>query len=348
MINEWQSLEIDERRSVLGFVSIATGMIENAVEKDWWVIIVLKALFQSSCADSLIFKGGTSLSKGWELISRFSEDVDLAIDRSFFGFSGELTKKQRTQLRKKSLKYIREELTVELDNILREMGVSEYSIQLPESGDSDKDPELILVPYTSIIEGSNTGEDYIQFQVKIEISCRSLHEPYDDLILLPLIAEQYPQEEFSKHTEVIARTVLPSRTFLEKAFLLHEEFQKKEIRAVRMSRHLYDLEKLMDTDYAKQALEDPVLYATIVKHRHTFTKLGEVDYKTHHPSTINFMPPNAVVEEWRKDYIAMQQNFIYGESLPFEKLLERIEELIERFRTVTNEDAFFKPLTEVK
>ena len=341
MNSAWQDLAIDERRAVLGKVSIATGMIENAVEKDWWVTTILKALFQSSCADSLVFKGGTSLSKGWGLISRFSEDIDLSIDRSFFGFSGELSKKERTELRKKSLKYIREKLSVELDELLKEMGITEYSIQLPEPGASDKDPELILIPYTSIIEDAGFGTSYIPFQVQIEISCRSLHEPFDNLKLSPLIAKQYPEEEFSKDTEVIARTVLPSRTFLEKAFLLHEEFQKEEIRVVRMSRHLYDLEKLMDTDYAQQALQDPELYATIVKHRYAFTKLAGIDYKTHHPSTIHFLPPSTVMEEWKKDYVAMQQSFIYGDSLPFEELLARIEELMKRFRATTNDDVFF-------
>ena len=343
MSNGWQDLEIEERRTVLGAVSIATGMIENAVEKDWWVTIILKALFQSSCADSLVFKGGTSLSKGWGLINRFSEDIDLAIDRSFFGFAGELTRKKRTELRRKSLKYIREELSVELDGILKDMGVVEYLIQLPEPGESDKDPELILIPYTSIIESADAGTSYIPFQVKVEISCRSLYEPFDCLTLSPLIAEQYSDEEFAKDVQVVARMVLPSRTFLEKVFLLHEEFQKNEIRSVRMSRHLYDIERLMDTDYAAHALKDTVLYTTIVKHRYAFTKLSGVDYKTHHPSTVNLLPPETVVEEWKKDYVAMQQNFIYGESLPFEKLLERIKELVERFRKIKNEDDFFKP-----
>ena len=136
----WKDLSIDEQRAILNNVSLKTGLIENAVEKDWWVSMVLKALFQSSCAEHLVFKGGTSLSKGWSLIQRFSEDVDIAIDRSFFHFDGELSKKQRTQLRKASLKFIREELAVELDSILKGMGIKDYSIVLPELIESDKDP----------------------------------------------------------------------------------------------------------------------------------------------------------------------------------------------------------------
>lgn len=317
-------------------------MIENAVEKDWCVSMVLKALFQFSCADYLVFNGGTSISKGWSLIQSYSEDVDIAIDRSFFHFDGELSKKQRTQLRKASLKFIREELAVELDSILKGMGINDYSIVLPELIESDKDPEIIFVPYNSVLEEADESlTNYIPFQVKVEISCRSLREPCTQLMMRSLIAEEYPDEDFSEDYFGV-NTVLPTRTFLEKAFLLHEEFQKEDIRSLRMSRHLYDLEKLMDTPFATQALEDTELYTSIVKHRFAFTKWSGVDYTTHHPSAINFLPPEEVREDWKKDYIEMQENFIYAESLSFEELLERMNELLERFREVQIDDDFFQ------
>lgn len=341
-MSNWKDLTIDEQSAILGNIAEKTGLVENAIEKDWWVSMVLKALFQSSCADALVFKGGTSLSKGWALVERFSEDIDLAIDRAFFGFDGELTKKQRTNLRKTSLKYIREELSVELDELLKGIGIHDYSIILPELVESDKDPEIILVPYSTIIKETDANvTNYIPYQVKVEISCRSLREPYETLMLRSLIAEEYPEEDFSEKPFAV-NTVLPTRTFLEKAFLLHEEFQKGEVRSMRMSRHLYDLEKLMDSPFSTQALEDTELYTAIVKHRFAFTKWANVDYKTHHPSTINFLPPESVLEDWRKDYAEMQENFIYGDSLSFENLLERISELIERFRKVQIDDDFFQ------
>lgn len=340
-MKNWKDLTLAEQRTILTNTAEENGLVENAVEKDWWVSMVLKALFQSSCAEALVFKGGTSLSKGWGLIERFSEDIDLAIDRSFFGFNGELSKLQRTKLRKASLKYIREELAVELDGLLQEMGIHDYAIILPDSKESDTDPENIYVSYTTIIEGVDENlTGYIPYQVKVEISCRSLREPYEERMLRSLIAEKYKEEEFSEEPFAV-NTVSPTRTFLEKAFLLHEEFQKSVVRSLRMSRHLYDLEKLMDTSFGIKALEDTELYTTIVKHRFAFTKLSGVDYKLHHPSTINFLPPESVIEDWKKDYEEMQENFIYGESLSFEKLIERIAELVERFRKIQiNDDSF--------
>jgi hypothetical protein len=101
-----------------------------------------------------------------------------------------------------------------------------------------------------------------------------------------------------------------------------------------MSRHIYDLEKLMDTNYAKEALNNKDLYNVIVEHRRTLTSMKEVDYSTHAPETINFVPPASVIDAWKKDYEIMQNYMIYGNSLPFNQLIERIKELNERFRKI--------------
>lgn len=121
----------------------------------------------------------------------------------------------------------------------------------------------------------------------------------------------------------------PKRTFLEKAFLLHEEFckPKSEIRVDRMSRHLYDLEKLAETKIAEDALADKELYRSIVNHRRKFIGLRGLDYNTLSPHSISFIPPKDVLAGWRDDYEKMQSSMIYGKSLPFEKLMERITEL---------------------
>ena len=105
-----------------------SGINQMAIEKDWWVTITLKALFQTSCADSLLFKGGTSLSKGFNIIERFSEDIDLSINYSFFGID-KTTKNQREKLRKEARAYIHNTLSSELNAKLKEMGVTGYSIE---------------------------------------------------------------------------------------------------------------------------------------------------------------------------------------------------------------------------
>ena len=128
------------------------------------------------------------------------------------------------------------------------------------------------------------------------------------------------------------RTVTPSRTFLEKAFLLSEEFQKEKPRSRRMSRHLYDLEKLMDTDYGKAALEDTALYQAIVEHRRKFYHLGYVNYDLDYPAAIKFVPEGETLDAYRRDYNDnMVNGYIYGEAMAFDALMERIKLLQQRF-----------------
>ena len=101
----WTDLDISERQVILENVREKRKLDVIAIEKDFWVSMVLKALFSLPVGKNIVFKGGTSLSKGWNLIDRFSEDIDLAIDREFFGFAKELGKNQRDKLRKTSKKY---------------------------------------------------------------------------------------------------------------------------------------------------------------------------------------------------------------------------------------------------
>lgn len=99
-----------------------------------------------------------------------------------------------------------------------------------------------------------------------------------------------------------------------------------------MSRHLYDLERLMDSTYGLEALRNRQLYDTIVEHRRTYYALKYVDYNQHAPRFIIIIPPQSVIQDWAEDYANMQEHFIYGGSLPFKRLIERIEELQARIR----------------
>jgi hypothetical protein len=122
---------------------------------------------------------------------------------------------------------------------------------------------------------------------------------------------------------------------LEKIFLLHEEFQKdtKFIRVERMSRHLYDLEKLMDTMHGTEALNDVELYTTIVAHRKNFNAIRGIDYANHSPQLISILPTEETIKDWEKDYKTMQESMFYGATLSFSKLMERIAELNARIKT---------------
>lgn len=335
----WLNNELVDRLAMLQQTEIEhPGINQVAIEKDWWVTVTLKALFQTDCHEALIFKGGTSLSKGFNIIERFSEDLDLAISHSFFGIE-KTSKSQREKLRKTSRAYIHETLSLQLDTQLKEMGITGYNIenvtQIQDKNgdwkaiDSDKDPTVILLHYPSIVEETIS---YIPPRVKIEISCLSMDEPTKEREIRSLIGERFKDEDTDAEYRI--RTVIPTRTFLEKLFLLAEEFQKEKPRSVRMTRHLYDLEKLMDTEYGKEALADRSLYDAIVEHRKTYYALKYVNYDLHAPITINFMLPKQVTEAWKDDYADMRNYFIYGQSLEFDALMQRIEELQKRVRNL--------------
>lgn len=157
-----------------------------------------------------------------------------------------------------------------------------------------------------------------------------MDEPTELRHIRSLIGDSFEGEDTD--ADSLVRTVVPTRTFLGKLFLLAEEFQKEKPRSVRMSRHLYDLGKLMDTEYGEEALSNQKLYDAIVEHRQAYYALKYINYDSHAPSTINFTIPELAMEAWRDDYADMRRFFIYGESLEFDALLRRIEELQKRVK----------------
>lgn len=329
----WTKLSKSRRVEILKLLENKTGLNAKSIEKDWWVTLALNALFNGSYGSHLVFKGGTSLSKCWHIIDRFSEDIDLAIDREFLGFSGELTKREiGKKLRKASCSFIRNELKTNIERFILNCDNEQFSLEVNITEESNVDPETLYLHYESVLDNS----DYVFNTVKIEIGSRSLMEPCEEVFVKSIIGELLPNSDFSDKKFKI-KAVLPQRTMLEKAFLLHEMLQNptsgKEIN--RMSRHLYDLEKLMDNSYCKNVLNDSNLYNEIIKHREQFTSMARVDYTTHRPETISFVPPDSVLKKWEKDYQLMQENMIYGDSLSFEELIDRIRELNRRFNSTT-------------
>ena len=333
MRNRFATLGDGEKKMLFSRTSEQTKLAVQVIEKDWWVTIVLQLLSQSSCANYLSFKGGTSLSKAWRLIDRFSEDVDLALDHTFFGIDN-TSRSQRMKLRKESRQFITETLSSELSDALGALGCSGYTVEpvttvRDKEIDGDKDPTTILVKYKSLYPSLLS---YLQSAVKIEISCLSMKEPVAPRNLSSLVSQCIPALE--QDDAFVMNTVLPTRTFLEKAFLLNEEYQRDHPRSFRMSRHLYDLERIMDTEYGQSALSDKMLYRSIVQHRREYYCLKYVDYDSNNPDRIVICPPDDLLPEWREDYEAMQQSFIYGKSLPFDSLIDRIHILQDRFRRV--------------
>jgi len=324
----WLHYNEDERLVMLQQTAVAKNVVEHAVEKDWWVSAILVALSKTSWADFLQFKGGTSLSKAWGLINRFSEDIDLAISRSFFNLP-EDTAQQRTVIRRKVFHYIKEKLITEIDEILISGGINGYEMELITQN-SSAIIVTIEVRYKSLLP---TVIDYILPVVKIEFSSMSLDEPNLEKEITTLIHSQYPK--IDNEIKCRFKTVLPERTFLEKIFLLHEEYQKDNPRTDRMSRHLYDLEKMMDSPYEESALQNSELYKTIIRHRQKFNNIQGIDYRTHYSDQIQICPPKKLQNDWRNDYENLRQSFIYDKSKKtFDELITRMLELTNRIQKV--------------
>ena len=204
--------KIDKVEKVAIFNAIATekGMPPFAVEKDWWVSRTLNIIFQMDIAKHLVFKGGTSLSKAWKLINRFSEDIDLAIEKEFF-FKDEKdwSKKKITELRKEAGIYSTGAFFEELQEEFRKKGFENLSFKLVETKDSDQDPRIIEIYYPNVIVSYS---EYILPKVQVEIGCRSLREPFSIQSFGSLVDEVYSGKDFVEPLFEVS-TVNPERTF---------------------------------------------------------------------------------------------------------------------------------------
>ena len=327
-------LSKEDRIDVLDRVSTELNIKQREViEKDWWVTAVLRALFNLPYAQHLSFKGGTSLSKCWHLVNRFSEDIDIAIDREYLGFGGILSKTQISdKLRRATCSFVREAMQYDLAEQLCKNGIAKdkYQVNVDITSISTTDPETININYDSALTFSVESENglYILPKVKVEVSGRSMSEPVSEVPIESMIDYIYPKAPFAE-PKFNVRTVLPERTFLEKIFLLHEEFAKDNalIKIERMSRHMYDIGQMLKTPIAESAIRNKQLYRQVVEHRRTFIGLRGFDYDSLYPNTLNFIPPTSIIEQWKADYENMLIHMIYGETVSFEELVNNLYEL---------------------
>lgn len=329
---KYTDLSADEQREVIQRVQAENRLQLQIIEKDWWVTAVLRALFSLPYSEHISFKGGTNLSKCWNLIERFSEDADIAIDREYLGFGGTLSKTQISdKLRRAACSFVRETLQYDLAEKLIENGVSadKFKVNVNITPVTTTDPEIIEVEYQSAF---NTLP-YIRSKVIIEVSGRSMNEPVVSVGVSSFIDDVFTNAPFAEPNFDV-RAVVPERTFLEKVFLLHEEFSKPSgmIRTERMSRHLYDIAQMMDTPIVERALLDENLYKTVIDHRRMFIGLKGFDYSTLLPQTLSIVPQGEIREQWKEDYKVMQETMIYGDSPSFDELIIKIQALNDRIR----------------
>ena len=326
--NNYFELTTAQQRTILEQAAIKRGLPKQAIEKDLWVTAVIQMLFSLPCADNLVFKGGTSLSKVWRLISRFSEDIDLAIDRAVFELEGDLTKKQVKRLRKASSLFVRDTLYQQLLEAVYQTSLKDICQIEPEpDGEGDAtypEPRSIFIRYKSVFDDKL---DYIPPVVKVEAGARSLLEPYAETAITSMVEETLPTIS-TTISDVMVKTAIAEKTFLEKAFLLHELFSvNNKVEARRRSRHIYDRHRMLMQGIADKAIPNDELWQTIHHHRSTLTSMQGVDYTPSIRDRIQLVPPMECRDGWKKDYEIMTGTMIYGDRPAFDVLMESMRNL---------------------
>ena len=324
-MNKFLTLTKEQRAAVFERVGASVGLPMQAVEKDFWVTVILQAVFSLPVAHHLIFKGGTSLSKAWGLISRFSEDIDLAVNPIALGAAeGDLTKKQIKKLRKASSLFVSEQLTPMLCAKINEMGMSAFlNIEAQPNGEGDNtypEPRQIYIRYQSVFEKPLT---YLRPDVVLEVSARSLIEPAMPTHVSCILADYIP---IQPTCDAVVHTAIPAKTMVEKMFLLHELFSVPGhgTRAERKSRHLYDLYQMMQQDFAQEAITNDALWESIRHHREVFTSVQGVDYSGDVRQRICLLPREDIVAIWQSDYETMRSSMIHGSAPTWDELIEQI------------------------
>ena len=320
----------DEQRIYFEQAQSALGLPPASIEKDFWVCWTLWQLF--SLPDSgahLVFKGGTSLSKGWGLIERFSEDIDIVINRDFLGFGGDKSPEKapsRKQL-KKRLEGLRVASRACIHSALKPALHRCFVDALPSGAEwaleiappeEDPDGQTLLFQYPRALTVSSS---YLRLQVKIELGARSDTWPTESPIIAPYLAQAYPDIFATGSFQV--KAVSPERTFWEKAMLLHEETFRPAQKGIkgRLARHYYDLWCLIKKGVAKRALQNPDLFTGVAEHRAAFFNQNWVDYKTLRPGALRLLPRDDQITAWRQDYNAMRGEMFFGEVPTFDEIL---------------------------
>ncbi|MFB9985859.1 nucleotidyl transferase AbiEii/AbiGii toxin family protein [Mesorhizobium newzealandense] len=327
-----------DRAALFGETGAGRGVANTIIEKDFWVCWTLKRLFglPEDAAASLVFKGGTSLSKAFGIIRRFSEDIDLSFDRADLGYTGDRDPEKEGISRKKSgqliddlvgdvEKHIADKLLLALRSaIVQELGEpqhDEWSLAIDEA-----DAQTLNFHYPVVLPTAEyQGMAYITPRVKLELGARGDPWPAEKKVIRPYAADDFP--DFFEHPDTTVTVLSGWRTFWEKATALHAEAHRPAEWATPQyfSRHYYDLAMMLDSDEGKAAAADLELLATVAKQKATFFRSGWANYDTARPGTLRLMPSEARINRLRADYRAMAPMMFDDTSPSFDDILSRIE-----------------------
>ncbi len=323
-----------ERRDLFLGASTRLGTAVQNIEKDFWVCWTLDALFNGLEAGGprLLFKGGTSLSKAFGLISRFSEDIDITLFRDDLGLHAEIAdlnalsgKKRRARLeaiRHACQAYIAGPLSAQFTHLAASI-IPANRFRLEPDLD-DKDGQSLLFWYPTVTASAG---DYIRSAVKIEAGAKSALEPHVAACVTPYVAQDLPDLGLSVANVI---TVKPERTFWDKIMILHGLRQwhdrRSELRhgGQRVSRHYYDVHQLMRAALAGNWHEDHALAIDCAHHARLFFGSADLGLDSAVPGTLTLTPDTAMRLALRKDYDAMA-GMIFGDIPPFDALLHSAE-----------------------
>ena len=307
----------------------------SIIEKDFWVCWSIHRLFDVlSFRPQLIFKGGTSLSKVFKVIDRFSEDVDLSLSRRDLGFADDRDpeqagisksegKRRLDALVEECRRTVKEKLLPELRrDFATVLGSSGWSVEL-----DDADPQTIIFAYP---QSDITGAlKYVRPAIRLEMGARSDDWPAVDAEITPYAAESFPK--MFTHATCRVRTLSAERTFWEKATLLHAECHRPTAKnsADRHSRHYYDLYCLSRHDLGRQALKRDDLLERVVKHKSFFFASAWANYESAKPGTLRLVPNAERLTALGKDYDDMQA-MMFGESPKWADIVRALKQLEDR------------------
>lgn len=321
-------LSVSDQADLLQSLAPVMGRRSEILEKDIWLCQVLDILFQLPCRKPMAFKGGTSLSKVYKAIDRFSEDVDVTVDyRSLVADAPELASITSNSQRSKLSDALKAALTThvidELAPALRAALASALPTQ-PTSIEVSDDAEKLWVFYPSAVENIDS---YVRPSILIEFGGRNSTWPQSQLSITPDIAEHIPDLALPM-AQVSVLSV--ARTFWEKATLIHVECHRPSLRpsAERLSRHWYDLARLADHEVGQQAMGDSELLRDVLRIKETFYRSGFSHYDRCLAGGLRLIPDEPLLDALRQDYQAMlAAQMFYGDTLTFESIVERLRRL---------------------
>ncbi|MCP3850213.1 MAG: nucleotidyl transferase AbiEii/AbiGii toxin family protein [Gammaproteobacteria bacterium] len=311
-------LSSSERAEVFTETASVLGMTPVIVEKDYWVSWALCGLFNDALlASKLMFKGGTSLSKIFGLIERFSEDIDLILD--WRSLTDEDMNSARSRNKDVKLGKNVNALAIEHISHILHPAVSKIVGPICECRRDVDDPFVLNIHYPA-----SFTDRYLRPEIRLEIGPMAAWSPSETRTISPLVSEVFP--DLLNRPECSVNVISAKRTFWEKATILHHEANRPvdaSPQPQRYSRHYYDLVMMAQSSVKQEALADLELLTSVVNFKQRFYPRGWARYEDARPGSFKLVPQDHVLITTEKDYQNMK-NMIYGKYPSFTELLERL------------------------